>query len=107
MADEHRLDTGWACRQPSLGGLLPAALAWLDRIDPGTHRRIKGLRLITAYGIAAMLSTMPDIVRGLPDGAALSSLAGGFALWVSLPKIWSGLVPMRRWATLRPGCSIS
>jgi hypothetical protein len=26
---------------------------WLDRIDPGTHRRIKGLRLVTAYGIAA------------------------------------------------------
>ena len=29
---------------------------WLDRIDPGVHRRVKGLRLVTAYGIAAMLA---------------------------------------------------
>jgi hypothetical protein len=62
------------------------AAAWLDRVDPGTHRRIKGLRLVTAYGVAAMLGTMPDIVAGLPDGAALTSLAGGFALWGSVSE---------------------
>jgi Fusaric acid resistance protein-like len=60
--------------------------AWLDRIDPGAHRRIKGLRLVTAYGIAAMLGTMADIARGLPNGVALSSLAGGFALWGSVSE---------------------
>jgi hypothetical protein len=50
---------------------LAAAPRWLDRIDPGAHRRIKGLRLVTAYGIAAMLGATPGIVQGLPNGAAL------------------------------------
>jgi len=66
----------------SVGG----AIGWLNRIDPGAHRRIKGLRLVTAYGIAAMLGTMADIARGLPNGVALSSLAGGFALWASVSE---------------------
>ena len=66
--------------------LAAGAALWLDRIDPGAHRRIKGLRLVTAYGIAAMLGTTADIVRGLPDGAALNSLAGGFALWASVSE---------------------
>ena len=66
---------------------LPTSLAeWLDRIDPGTHRRIKGLRLVTAYGIAAMLGTMPEIDHGLAGGASLSVLAGGFALWASVSE---------------------
>jgi len=63
---------------------LNRAVAWLNRIDPGTHRRIKGLRLVTAYGIAALLGALPDITQGLRDGAALSALAGGFALWASV-----------------------
>ena len=29
---------------------LKAAVAWLNRVDPGANRRIKGLRLVTAYG---------------------------------------------------------
>jgi hypothetical protein len=41
---------------------------WLGCIAPGGHRRIEGLRLVTAYAIAAMLGTMADILRGLPDG---------------------------------------
>jgi hypothetical protein len=65
---------------------LAGAAAWLDRTDPGAHRRIKGLRLATAYGIAAMLGTMADIARGLPNAAALSSLAGGIALWASVSE---------------------
>ncbi len=60
--------------------------AWLNRIDPGTHRRIKGLRLVTVYGIAAMLGTLPDISRALHDPAALAPLAGGFALWGSVSE---------------------
>ncbi len=59
---------------------------WLDQVDPGTHRRVKGLRLVTAYGIAAMLGAMHDIAQGLPDAASLSSLAGGFALWGSVSE---------------------
>ena len=31
------------------------ASEWLDRIDPGAHRRVKGLRLVTAFGIAALV----------------------------------------------------
>jgi hypothetical protein len=58
----------------------------LERIDPGAHRRIKGLRLVTAFGIAAMLGTLPEVSQGLPDGASLSSLAGGFALWGSVSE---------------------
>jgi hypothetical protein len=62
------------------------ASAWLERVDPGTHRRIKGLRLVTAYGIAAMLGTLQGINHGLPSGASLSSLAGGIALWASVSE---------------------
>jgi Fusaric acid resistance protein-like len=59
---------------------------WLEHVDPGTHRRIKGLRLVTAYGIAAMLGTLPAISRGLPHGTLLSFLAAGFALWASVSE---------------------
>ena len=66
--------------------LLTAATGWLDRVDPGAHRRVKGLRLVTAYGIAAMLGALHDLARSLPDAASLSSLAGGFALWGSVSE---------------------
>lgn len=59
---------------------------WLDRIDPGVHRRIKGLRLVTAYGIAAMLGTMPEISRAVPNASSLSSIAAGFSLWASVSE---------------------
>lgn len=61
-------------------------VGWLERIDPGTHRRVKGLRLVTAYGIATLLGTLQDISRGLPGHASLSYLAGGFALWASVSE---------------------
>ena len=64
--------------------ILARALAWLDRIDPGTHRRIKGLRLVTSYGIAAMLGAMLGGSHGFLSGAVLGPLAGGFALWASV-----------------------
>lgn len=57
---------------------------WLDQLDPGAHRRVKGLRVVTAFGIAAMLGTMGDIRRGLPFAVPLSMLAGNFALWSSI-----------------------
>jgi hypothetical protein len=58
--------------------------AWLERIDPGTHRRIKGLRLVTAFGLAALLATVPQISHG--RGALLGTLAAGFALWASVSE---------------------
>ncbi|WP_245643824.1 FUSC family protein [Paraburkholderia oxyphila] len=59
---------------------------WLDRVDPGTHRRIKGLRLVTAYGIAAALGTLQDIARSVPSSVSLGYLAGSFALWASVSE---------------------
>jgi hypothetical protein len=69
--------------QPSV---ITRAIGWLERIDPGTHRRIKGLRLVTAYGIAAMLGVLPAISHGLAHGRLLSSVAAGFALWASVSE---------------------
>jgi hypothetical protein len=63
-----------------------AALRWLGRIDPGTHRRIKGLRLVTAYGLGAALGTLQDVAHSLPRGLSLGALAGGFALWASVSE---------------------
>jgi hypothetical protein len=70
------------CTSPSC--VLARALACLDRIDPGTNRRIKGLRLVTSYGIAAMLGTLLGGSYGFLSGAVLGSLSGGFALWASV-----------------------
>jgi hypothetical protein len=59
---------------------------WVERIDPGRHRRIKGLRLVAAYGIAALLGAIPAISHRLSHGALLSFLAGGFALWACVSE---------------------
>ena len=59
---------------------------WIDRIDPGTHRRIKGLRLVTAYGIAAALGTLKDVSAEIPSSLSLATLAGSFALWASVSE---------------------
>jgi len=77
-------DQGDASRpvSPSLSALG----RWLDRIDPGTHRRIKGLRLVTAYGIAAALGALQDIAHHVPGSIPLSYLAGSFALWASVSE---------------------
>ncbi len=70
------------------GSRLPAwrFVDWLEHVDPGAHRRIKGLRLVTAFGIAALLGRLPEFSRGLPNGAWLSYLAAGFALWASVSE---------------------
>jgi hypothetical protein len=65
---------------------LTVALDWLERLDPGTHRRIKGLRLVTAYGIAAALGTLQDIAHSVPSSVSLGALAGNFALWASVSE---------------------
>ncbi|WP_331299207.1 FUSC family protein [Methylobacterium oryzae] len=60
-------------------------MEWLEHVDPGTHRRIRGLRLVTAYGIAAMLGAVLEHHQ-VANGGVLSSLAGGFALWASVSE---------------------
>jgi hypothetical protein len=74
-----------APRRSSFGSITTAT-AFLDRVDPGTHRRIKGLRLVTAFGIAAMLGRLLGSSYGIPRSALLASLAGGFALWASVSE---------------------
>ena len=59
---------------------------WLERIDPGVHRRVKGLRLVTAYGIAAMLGALLYSSYHLSGGWVLSYLAAGFSLWASVSE---------------------
>jgi hypothetical protein len=63
-----------------------SALAWLERVDPGTHRRIKGLRLVTAYGLAASLGALHDFTRDVPPGVSIGALAAAFALWASVSE---------------------
>jgi Fusaric acid resistance protein-like len=68
------------------GHLVAEAMRWLDVVDPAAHRRIKGLRLVTAYAIAALLGATPSIAGALPDARALAPLAGAFALWASVSE---------------------
>jgi hypothetical protein len=64
--------------------LLISIDGWFNQIDPGTHRRIKGLRLVIAFGLAALLATVPQIARG--HATSLGPLASGFALWASVSE---------------------
>jgi Fusaric acid resistance protein-like len=61
-------------------------IAWLERVDPGTHRRVKGLRLITAFGLAWMMANLQGLSPQLPDHAALGTVAAGFGLWASVSE---------------------
>lgn len=53
---------------------------WLDRVDPGAHGRLKGLRLVAAYALAETLGSLTH----LPG--AIGMLAGSFALWASVSE---------------------
>ena len=53
---------------------------WIANFDPGAHRRIKGLRLVTAYALAAMGGSI------VSPGSLMAPLAGGFALWASVSE---------------------
>ncbi len=60
--------------------------SWLEQIDPGGHRRIKGLRLVMAYGLAATLGILIHRSYEFSGGQSLSYLAAGFALWASVSE---------------------
>ena len=70
--------------------LRPASIStiacWLEQVDPGAHRRIKGLRLITAYGIAALVGTVIQRTYQFSGSSYLGYLAAGFALWASVSE---------------------
>ena len=59
-------------------------VTWLERVDPGAHRRVKGLRISTAYGGAIALGALHQGTVLDPGHASLATLAGGFALWASV-----------------------
>jgi Fusaric acid resistance protein-like len=85
----ERATHGLIRQEPDRGGArgaMGSAIAWLERVDPGTHRRIKGLRLVTAYGLAAALGTLQDIMHNLPGATSVGSLAASFALWASVSE---------------------
>jgi hypothetical protein len=63
-----------------------ATRAWLDGVDPGAQLRLKGLRLVAAYAIAAALGGLWDIANHTSSGVRVASLAGGFALWGSVAE---------------------
>ncbi|SAL03829.1 FUSC family protein [Caballeronia ptereochthonis] len=86
MDDEQHFGDSNARLGHSSRTVARAALAWLDRVDPGTHRRIKGLRLVTAYGLAAALGALRDVTQSAPAGVSVGALAGGFALWASVSE---------------------
>ncbi|MDM0014461.1 FUSC family protein [Variovorax sp. J22P168] len=61
-------------------------LHWLARFDADLSRRYKGLRLVTAYGLAALLGWLLG-GASMPDSSAmLAFLAGNFALWASVSE---------------------
>lgn len=68
----------WA--QPAVDRLRQAA-RWLDGIDPGGRRRVRGLRLIMIFAVASMAGVlaMPG-ASGIKAGAC----AGNFAIWASI-----------------------
>ncbi|HEY3598633.1 MAG TPA: FUSC family protein [Paraburkholderia sp.] len=83
---QQRAATGSAKLRRGAWRFVEAAHDWLERLDPGTHRRIKGLRLITAYGLAASLGALQDITHDVRGGASLATLAANFALWASVSE---------------------
>ena len=66
--------------------LIGLVAARLEHIDPGAHRRVKGLRIVTAYGGGLALGTVQDVTALAPSHASLATLAGGFALWASVSE---------------------
>lgn len=60
--------------------------SWLEQIDPGGHRRRKGLRLVAAYGLAAVLGIVLHRSYDISGSQWLGYLAAGFALWASVSE---------------------
>jgi hypothetical protein len=66
--------------------LIRVVNTYLNRLDPNATRRIKGLRLVAAYGIAVLIGTSRGLTHGLSSGSSLGALAGGFALWACVSE---------------------
>jgi hypothetical protein len=58
----------------------------LQALDPDGRGRIKGLRLVAAYGIAALLGGVHALTALKLPPATLAILAGGYAVWASVSE---------------------
>jgi hypothetical protein len=65
---------------------LSKTVAWLDHVDPGAHRRVKGLRLVTAYGLATAIGSLHDVTHNASSHVSVGTLAATFALWASVSE---------------------
>jgi hypothetical protein len=78
------------------GPLLPGSLQpptlhtactmWLDRIDPGSHRIAKGLRIVGAYILATGFAQLWRHIGFAPYGGSIAASAAGFALWACVSE---------------------
>jgi hypothetical protein len=66
--------------------LISGFFAWLARVDPGAHRRVKGLRLVTTYGLALALGGPRDVTAVVPGHASLATVAAAIALWACVSE---------------------
>jgi hypothetical protein len=73
-----------------------APLARLQQLDPDGRGRIKGLRLVAAYGIAAALAGTMGVPGLALPAATLAVLAGNFALWASVSETRAAPLPACR-----------
>ncbi|MEF0943066.1 FUSC family protein [Rhizobium sp. BR 362] len=79
------------------GGIMLSSIARrLEKVDPGSHRRIKGIRLVTAFGLAALAGAHYASAYSVPKGNALGVLAAGFALWGSVSEARSARLESTR-----------
>ncbi|HEF5875069.1 TPA: FUSC family protein [Burkholderia cenocepacia] len=59
-------------------------VVWLARVDPGAHRRIKGIRLVVVYALATAIGSWGGFARHAHTAASVATLAATFALWASV-----------------------
>jgi uncharacterized membrane protein YccC len=75
------MEPSWLSHADPAGRWLRRVAIWLDGIDPGGRRRLRGLRLVTVFALASMAGTL-----AMPGADALnaSATAGSFAIWASV-----------------------
>ncbi len=73
--------------------------SWLEQIDPGGHRSIKGLRLVAAYGLAAVLGIVLHRSFEFWAASSLPTLLQASHFGRAFPRIRR--LAGRRLATLR------
>ena len=66
---------------PSAVAQIRRIVAWLDGVDPGGRRRIRGLRFVAVFAFASMAGTLA--VPGA-NSLAASACASTFAIWASV-----------------------